>query len=143
MMLKARLRSRSSDSTTLWMVPLSVGEGQRVSGSVGRRSPEPGSLPLGCANQWDSQWRRAGKSWLRRGSQDWGGVMRGEGDWEPEGSSESFQIWATEAIPGGPRLYQSTGAQSRLSYRHSPESLNPVGGSPCAVAFRLLNPPHP
>lgn len=32
MMLKTRLRSRSPDSTTLWMVPLSGGEGQRVSG---------------------------------------------------------------------------------------------------------------
>lgn len=41
-MLKTRLRSRSPDSTTLWMVPLSVGGRQRVSGQEshhGARQP--------------------------------------------------------------------------------------------------------
>lgn len=66
---------------------------------------------------------RAGKSWLRRGSQDWGGAGRGECDQEPEGSPEIFEGWATEAILGGPRLHWATEQQSQLSYRHHPETL--------------------
>lgn len=43
MMWKTRLRSPSLDSTTLWMVPLSVDGRQRVSGQG--PTLEPGSLP--------------------------------------------------------------------------------------------------
>lgn len=72
MMLKTKLCSKSLDSTTLWMVPLSVGGGQGVSG--GSPTLELGSLPLGRTNPE--------KTWVGGGL---GSHGSGEGHWTGRG----------------------------------------------------------
>ena len=116
-MLKTRLCSRSPGSTTLWMVPLSVGEEQRVSRREPHhraRQPPPGLTRKdtggqGYLSQGSGEGQRTGVGWGKDS-------MTGEGLKGPKISQEVSKTGpgrpSQEAL-GTPRPQGEAGAQRR------------------------------
>lgn len=108
MMLKTRLRSRSPDSTTLWMVPLSGGEGQRVSG------PARGLHHLPPDVEEEAGGHGSGRGCARRAR-----LERGAGAWErPCGRRPGRRRWRRPQGQPGPG--HRSGPQGRAP--HSQEA---------------------